>query len=389
MRSRPLLLATLVLVVASTSFPGGASPPPTLDGNEGPLLAIAALTHDRPSVNRSEATPNSNATVVSRNQSNPNPWGTRTVTVGVRRVGGPVTRAHVEAVRSAAAYWNDRATKLTPYRVVFVVEPAAKRVDVLVRFVPYIEQCGAGNGSITIGCAPQYERGGSANVPTVVRIREGRPTDSLADTIQHEFGHLLGLEHGEGPMPLMDDRTEPSTPTALRNASDRAYPWHEAVLTVAVAAHRGYDPAALRAHVAEALAYYQHISARWPARTVSFRLVETSRSADIVLRFTPANACDIGDGYCWSIFGENLDRDPAIEYYTGFEATFAGLQERYASWYAGRMVGYALGAENESQLPDVFEDPEHAGNRWLDPEAAAQRDDEGAADDGPTTPHMP
>ncbi|MFB6267114.1 MAG: hypothetical protein ABEI31_05605 [Halodesulfurarchaeum sp.] len=389
MRSRALLVAALVLVVASTAFPGVATPPTTADANEDALLAIKGLTHERPNPSTTDAT-TSGSSVTTAAEPEPNPWGTRTVTVGIRRAEGPVTDAHVAAVRRAAAFWNDRAANLTDHRIVFVVEPAAERVDVLVRFVPYIDECGAESGSITIGCAPQYDRGGSANVPTVVRIREGHPTNSLSGTITHEFGHLLGLAHGEGPMPVMTSRTAPSTPTALRNASERGYPWHEEVLTVSVAAGPGYDRPALRAHVVEALEYYERQVDRRLAITPSFRMVEYPERADIVLRFTAsADACDVGVGYCWSIAGEDLDRDRAIEYYTRFEGTFGGLEQQYASWYAGRMIGYALGAGNETQLPDVFAKPENAGERWVDPEAGAEYGGEGTATDDPPGTKMP
>ena len=378
MASRALVVGTFVVLLLGTAVPG---PTPASHANTGAvdsgktvspenLEKISSLSEERaPGRPTPETTPSDGEASRSEEVERANPWGEREVTVAVRSKGRNASATQRAAVTAATKYWNDNHDAYSAYDIEFTVVTNADRADVVVEFVPYIDTCGGlDSGAITLACAPKYESGEAADVPTTVKVREDRPREALADSVKHEFGHLLGIGHGEAPMPLMQERARFEPRTAVRNASERTYPWYDTVLTVAVVHDTTYDSGALRAHLREALDYYERGPPDWDRPTPTFRIVSDPTQADIVLQVTREDACDVGGGYCWSVTGEQLDRDAAIEYYTRFEATFGGVDPQYFSWYAGRAIGFALGAEAESQLPSTFVHPENADSEWFDAE---------------------
>lgn len=318
-----------------------------------------------------------------------NPWGQRNVTVGVSGDSSALTDEELAAVRGAVGYWNEQHAVYTDREVTFEFAPDARRPVVVVDFVPSIEDCGGyGEPAITVACAPRYDPGADANVPTTVRVRNDQSGDALERSVKHEFGHLLGLKHGEEPMPLMRAQTSFQPAPSLENASERRFPWHDRELTVAIEQDGTYPQILLRNEVRKALSFYERGPSGWEGPRPRFEIIDDPDRADIHLTVTRGDECDVGGGYCWTIAGEDLDDDGAIEYYTRFEATFGGLEPQYLSWYSGRVIGYALGAENETALPGTFADPSEAGADWFEPETGTRNRPDGGTGyggDEPTT----
>lgn len=370
------LLGILAVVLFGSVVPTTAPASPTGTGAvdaDGMMTSnlekVSSLSHPRPTGKPGPTTAAANESGMEAPEARVNPWGKQELTVAIDSRARNTTAAQRAAVAEAARYWNENHEAYSEYEVEFVVEPTAERADVRVSFVSYIDTCGdLDGGAVTLACAPMYEGGEPADVPTTVWVRNDRPREALASSVKHEFGHLLGIDHGEDPMPLMQERSRFEPRPVVRNASKRASPWHESVITVAIVQDGGYDRRVLRAHVREALSFYEQEPTDWDRPTPSFRIVEDPSRADIRLRVTHEDACEVGGGYCWSVTGEQLDRDAALEYYTRFEATFGDLDPTYLSWYAGRVIGYALGAEDESELPSTFAQPENADESWFDAE---------------------
>jgi len=294
-----------------------------------------------------------------------NPWGSRTVTVGV--VNRVNDRNVVPLVNRTLTYWNAHAAEFGAYDVHFVLRPNATSPDVRVAFVATVTDCG--NHTDVLGCSPLVDHGPVTDRPLVVRIQAGYTDASTVDTMKHEFGHLLGIRHGEAPEPLMSPY---ATAARLRtpNATDRALPWTHSTLSVYVdyANVSESDRATYRDQVGHALDYYQAGANGTVPANVSFVRTSNRSAADVVVSFptTLPSTCGGGSGSCREFQGADPDEDGAPEWYTRFHVTVAGVDAGAVGWYVGYQLGYAFGAANASELPPAFQHPsyETAHSDW-------------------------
>lgn len=126
-----------------------------------------------------------------------------TVTVGITYIAND-DRNVTPLVQAAVDYWMANDDTYGDYQTDWVVDPEAPNPDVVVLYVDNIVACGFGpNQDYYIGCTNLLGTDTSANTPVQVEIAAGYTDNSTITTIKHEFGHLYGREHGEGPMPLM------------------------------------------------------------------------------------------------------------------------------------------------------------------------------------------
>ncbi|WP_135303619.1 matrixin [Haloarcula amylovorans] len=282
------------------------------------------------------------------------PFAGETVTVAVS--GTDRERALAAA---GLAYWEENAARYAGFNVNFrILEPGeapdSGTADVRMRFVETVTDCGDANYSA--GCAPRLNASTAVDRPAEVSIQRGLANESTRLVVQHEAGHLLGLSHADSPQRVMrHERTLATLPQP--NASERAVPWADRTLTVAVL--NGTVPAGERAayhdEIEYALAYVREGANGTVPANVTVERVRDPDTADIVVRPTDSAACRTDAGSCALVEGTDPDRDGAIETYTRVEILLVDVDTDATSWHVARQLLDALGASREG-FPDPLVD---------------------------------
>lgn len=254
-----------------------------------------------------------------------NPWGEEPIVVAIDGPSdSPVN--YTGAVRRAVGYWQDNDHGDLPYRPTFVVKPSATTAHVVVRFVPSIERCGESTANETIGCAPVLDAGDSAAIPEIVRVQRGLTNRSTYRTVRHELGHVLGLEHGEGPDGVM---------SSTDVVHDRVVRVDFVFETTATAERRD-----TRRQARHAFDYYADGAEGFMQEDVSFAIIRSRADADVTIRVER-------DG------GRSTAavRDGRVVF------TIRGIVTDHRGWHVGYWLGFYFGAETVDELPPAFDEP--------------------------------
>jgi len=281
------------------------------------------------------------------------PWVTKdTVVVGITDQ-TESNRDFEPLVRDALEYWSNSTHG--DYEVNWQVRPDAPQPDVMVSFEESITDCGFSiSTDSSLGCAPLLERTESTYDVLDVRIATGYTDNSTTSTIKHEFGHVLGLDHGEEPMPLMAAEYD-ATRQSMTNATDRAISWERNVISVGVA------PGVSSGTESQAEAVVEHLNSQdSQPENLTLNYVGTSNSSDIVIREDQSGECELEQGSCRTIFGINLDADERLEYYTGGEIYLTSLEGETAGWH----IGYWLDRIVSPTMTDSAWDDDDDDRDW-------------------------
>lgn len=296
-----------------------------------------------------------------------NPWSEEEVTVAV------VNRANrsrnvTPLVNRTLAYWNEHADEHGDYDVTFALSENDRSADVVVEYVVSIPECGVSDNETTVGCAPLLTAHSTASGEETVEVVAGYSNDSTVEILKHEFGHLLGIEHGEEPMPTMEALSR-HTYLSQSDASERELPWRNATLTVAVDMENMTYRQTAREQVRHALEYYEDGADGAVPENVSFVTVDDASEADIAVSSPTAVTCGQSrdtEASCGRTWGYDTDTDDALEYYSRAEITVAHQAEvDLVGWYVGYWLGYAFGLD-EDELPEPFVDADYetASGEW-------------------------
>jgi len=292
-----------------------------------------------------------------------NPWGAETVTVAIAAPEPADDVSDFEtAVARAVDYWNDNGHEYGDYAVEFELDPDAVDPDVVVRFTSTV-RC---NGEVGyLGCAPVLDRGSTVDRPTTVLVNSEHDAATIGRTVKHEFGHLLGIAHGEEPMPLMEAETAGRT-TVDVDTLDRANPWRENVIEVYVATGGMSDrrAAAVREQVGHALSYYDAGAEGTVPENVTFRLSDSRSDAEVVVLFQEDPLCREGPGSCAEVSGVDVDRDGGVEYYSGSTIVLSVVAVDAVGWHVGYWLGEAMGASSRDDLPPAFRSGAERTDDW-------------------------
>src|SRR5699024_7735653 len=127
---------------------------------------------------------------------NPYPSGNLTVAID-----GGADRAFAPLVHEAAAYWETHDERYLDYRVNVTVAPNASDPDIRASFVPALSRCGQVEHAA--GCSPEVTNPTQTAGTIDIRVLDNLSNDSTVRVLEHEFGHALGLGHGDAPQDVM------------------------------------------------------------------------------------------------------------------------------------------------------------------------------------------
>jgi hypothetical protein len=275
-----------------------------------------------------------------------NPYGNGNLTVAVAAPDSE--RSFAPLVAEATDYWETYDKRYLNYSVNVRLAANASDPDIRVSFAPRIARCG--QVANAAGCAPEITAPSQTGDTVEIRALDNLSANSTVRVLEHEFGHALGLGHGDRPRSLMATHT---TLTSLPkpNASTRALAWNDSTLTVFVTDEVS---AAERDQIDHALDYYDRGADGTVPENVSFRMVSSFANADVVIRPAERSPCASERGSCGSVFGSDSDGDGALETYTRLEITYTGLDADAVGWHVARWLGLGFGIENESAYPPVL-----------------------------------
>ncbi len=291
-----------------------------------------------------------------------NPWGKDTVTVALVE-GGHEEIDYRAALSEAIGYWNGHS-EYGGYTVEFVAIDDVDEADVRVKIRDTVESCGIEHSDDVLGCAPLLTDDTRADPPTTVKIEAGYNLQSTEDVMIHEFGHVLGIRHGEEPQEYMQPRNAAYS-IAQPNASERGYPWQTTEFRFYVATEDSQrDRAEARDQVGHVIDYYRRIKDEDPAvpSNISVAWADNRSDANVVVRFRDQLPNGKTQGSTVSQVGFDPDGDQAIEYYTNVTVALADLDTDALGWHTGYWFGQALGID-ETDLPDPFTDADARDRR--------------------------
>lgn len=283
-----------------------------------------------------------------------NPWGVSEIEVVVDDQ-TPTGQNVVPEVMKAARYWENEIDPGQRYAPEFRVVSQSDSPEIRVEVVQTIDDCGVHKGDIGIGCAPVVPTNATVTEkPVTVQVRAGHSPETTLAILKHEFGHVLGYEHGDEPVDvMMHNLTEQGIDDVI-DASEREYPWGTDTLSVAVVSDNK-TVVAERERVREALEFYEHGADGTVAAPPTFDLVSGTEQADVVVvlsdeaveeceGISPRNSCAEWDG-------PDVDSDGSPEYFTEARIVIGAGSHDRAGWHVGYWLGRSLWTHG---VPDPF-----------------------------------
>jgi len=290
-----------------------------------------------------------------------NPWNAEEVVVAIDAPPSD-SGEYRDAVAAAVDYWNRNDVRYGTYSVNFVLEPDATRPHVLVDFTSTVICHGEAGW---LGCSPVLNASSDPGEPTTVQINTEYRPETVQRTVKHEFGHLLGIRHGEAPMPLMGELQNVDL-EPQENVSNRRNPWQTDRIEVYVEYGDVTDDreAAIREQVQHALSYYNAGAEGTVPRDVAFVETDSRDDAEIVVQFFDDPWCRDGPGSCGETRGIDADEDDTVEYHSKSWIAVSDVRTEAVGWHVGYWIGASMGADDRGEMPPAFQQGANRTGTW-------------------------
>lgn len=287
-----------------------------------------------------------------------NYWDQRELVVTVRTVNTSSTRNYTAMAQQAAAYWTRHSEQYAGYPITISVRENAAPPDIIIDIRDDIARCANETATeVLVGCAKLSREYYQPVPPEPMHIEAGYTRESTVLAMKHEFGHLLGLAHGEEPMPVMAAESANLTRLSSLDISERDYPWRDRNLSVYLeedSVENYMVERRVKDQFEHAVGYYKAGKAGVKPENVSLTITNDASETDIIVRLN--DSLDDNTPSDFTSYGYDIDTDSRLEYRSEFVIKIADIDEEATGWHMGYWLAVALGVTEEEDLPDPFRD---------------------------------
>ncbi|MCO8254531.1 hypothetical protein NKF26_12030 [Haladaptatus sp. AB618] len=357
---RSKLSLVLIFLILTAGCAGKLEEKTTTQTSSTEIVESTSSTTSTPATTTTTFSTTESTTTTTTEPTPDNPWEKEELVVEIDNTVNH--RNFKPLVREALDYWEENDSRYGDYEVNYTIANDSRYPDILVEFVQDIPKCN--DTTRAVGCAPMINGTDRVSSMETVRIETGYTNESTLQTLKHEFGHTHGLEHGEEPMPLMNESHDVDH-LPMPNVDERDLPWQSEQLSVFVDYSNvsQFDRDDYQEQIQHALDYYDDGADGTVPEAVSFETTENRSAADIAIDFPDSVQCgDSSEGSCGSFWGISLDMDDEFEFHTRVQINLAGVDEDAVGWHVGYWLGYAFEDDSDDFAPP-FQDADYDDRR--------------------------
>jgi len=272
-----------------------------------------------------------------------NPWQADPVDVTLEDESG-LDREYRPQVRSALEYWNDSVKTYTPYNASFSLQNdlSPQLADLNIIITENASQCGyeIDLDTQTQGC---YKGDG------VIEILPNQTNLQLRNTVIHEVGHALRLEHTDKPRWIMATNGT-SVPGSVTDARNRSNPWNTTGTLKLAVGDDLQDRNEIKRELEDVAQYYSTNDHYLPDG-FDIEVVDKWYEAHIIVQnSSKTNHIFTEPASVAGTTGLSFDNDPTFESYTRGNIYLYEIDPDDAEPHLGYWVGWLAGNPKD-ELP--------------------------------------